>query len=120
MKDLVTNGQLRLKPLEHRERSGLHLCVLVVFLPVSESVNHVRHLVCAELLSEADVRAGHVHSQTVLHPLQERHPALTLLLEALSPQGLRLELTAPPNKTLLENNPSSEICCVLQCILFHV
>ena len=49
---------------------------------------------CAELLSEAGVGAGHVHSQAVLHPLQEGHPALTLLLKALPPQSFRLKLTA--------------------------
>ena len=63
---------------------------------ISECVCHVSYLVCAELLSEADVRTGHVYSQPVLHPLQERHPALTLLLKALPPQCLRLQLAAHP------------------------
>lgn len=46
----------------------------------------------AELLPEAEVGAGHVHGQTVLHPLEEGHPALTLLLKRLQPQRLRLQL----------------------------
>lgn len=115
MKDLVTNGQLCLKALKHQEILGLHLCAFVVFFvkSVSESVNRVRYLVCAELLSEANVRAGHVYGQTVLHPLQERHPALTLLLKALSPQCRRLQLTAHPNKnTHIRELHKSALCPV--------
>lgn len=58
------------------------------------AVDLERYLVRAELLSEAGVRTGDVHRQTVLHPLQEGHPALALLLEALPPQRLRLQLAA--------------------------
>ena len=102
MKDLVTGRQLCMETLKHQSRSGLHLSVFVE--SVSESVNNrAGYLVCAELLSEADVRAGHVYGQTVLHPLQETHPALTLLLKALLPQSLHLQLTART-----KNNTSSE------------
>lgn len=100
MEDLVTDGQLCLKPLKHQKGPGLqYVCVCVCVHGVSvKSVNDsVNHLVRTELLSEADVRAGHVYSQAVLHPLQERHPALTLLLKTLPPQRLRLQLTAHQN-----------------------
>lgn len=64
----------------------------------SSSAAAVRYLVRAQLLPEASVAAGHVHRQTVLHGLQEGHPALALLLEALPPQQLRLHLAAPPQE----------------------
>lgn len=58
----------------------------------------VWYLVCTKLLPEAKVRARNIHSEVVLHPLQEQHPALTLLLKCLLLQNLSLQLTAPKKK----------------------
>lgn len=90
-------------PLKRRERgnrSGLNPCVCV---DRPWPVGPARYLVCAELLSEAAVWARHIDGQVVLHPLQERHPARTLLLKALLPQRLRLHLTA--NKATVCTHP---------------
>lgn len=70
---------------------------------------------CTELLSETSVGSGHVCSQTVLHLLQERHPALTLLLKALLPQCLSLQLTANTetnqSQTTLQPTKPLYYCC---------
>lgn len=91
VEDLVADGELRLKPLEQQAT----VSTLAALLGVCRDVCH---LVRAELLSEAGVRRGDVDSETVLHPLQERHPALALLLETLPPQLLRLQLAANPHR----------------------
>lgn len=56
-----------------------------------------------ELLSEAVVRSRYVYSQAVLHPLQERHPAFTLLLKSLLPQHFRLQLTVHKTEQQVKN-----------------
>lgn len=94
----MADGQLVLKELRHGDGSGLLLCPLDEAQRLAASVE--RYLVCAQLLPEAGVGAGHVHRQTVLHPLQEGHPALALLLEALPPQQLRLHLAVQRGETV--------------------
>lgn len=98
MEDLVADGQLVLKVLRHGDGSGLLLCPLAGAQRPVVSVE--RYLVRAQLLPEAGVGAGHVHRQTVLHPLQEGHPARALLLEALPPQQLRLHLAVHRGETV--------------------
>lgn len=94
----MADGQLVLKELRHGDGSGLLLCPLDEAQRLAASVE--RYLVCAQLLPEAGVGAGHVHRQTVLHPLQEGHPALALLLKALPPQQLRLHLAVQRGETV--------------------
>lgn len=97
VEDLVADGQLVLKALRQGDGSGLLLCPLAEAPRLRLSAQ--RYLVRAQLLPEADVGAGHVRRQTVLHPLQEGHPALALLLEALPPQPLRLRLAVQREET---------------------
>lgn len=89
----MADGQLVLEALRQRHTVTGDSCS---WPQLSSSCAELwRYLVRAQLLPEAGVGAGHVHRQTVLHPLQEGHPALALLLEALPPQQLRLHLAAP-------------------------
>jgi len=88
-------GKVLPENAKNRKRSSSCLSARCDFSKICHwDINHVRYLVCTELLPEAKVRASYIHSQTVFHPLQERHPALTLLLKRLLPQCLRLQLTA--------------------------
>lgn len=88
----MADGELRLKPLQQQPS----ISTIPALLGVCQDICH---LVRAELLSEAGVRRGDVDGEAVLHPLQERHPALALLLETLPPQHLRLQLAANPQRT---------------------
>lgn len=74
----------------------------------------------AALLSEAAVGSGHVHGQTVLHPLQERHPAPTLVLKALLPQRLCLQLAAHTDTDPSANNaPHYEDTALLLHVVYN-